>query len=245
MAKLKKTMKKIGRQIWELFKSALPAMLMYFCAGSVLMMLTMQDAEAVQWDGTKLAWSLVCGIVAVAYNGFLGYAQGGTGYEMLVSGNLKRTSANEFGDGYKMSTHKEAREYRTWKGFVIGAFMGLFTIVTGIIFGCNQAMIDGKDLTTAMGVVVIVSFLISGWSLLPFYFMNQTPGMSANYFLSCLFAIVPIVVTGVMYIAGAYGRRNKVLREQEIADRAAKAEAEKVKKINYGGLPGTKPKKRK
>ena len=34
-------------------------------------------------------------------------------------------------------------------------------------------------------------------------------------------------------------------RKQEIADRQAAAEASKEKKINYGGLPGTKPKKRK
>ena len=52
-------------------------------------------------------------------------------------------------------------------------------------------------------------------------------------------------VSGGLYIAGAYGRRNKTLRQQEIAARAAEAEQSKPKKINYGGLPGTKPKKRK
>ena len=51
-------------------------------------------------------------------------------------------------------------------------------------------------------------------------------------------------VSGGLYIAGAYGRRNKTLRQQEIAARAAEAEQSKPKKINYGGLPGTKPKKR-
>ena len=54
-----------------------------------------------------------------------------------------------------------------------------------------------------------------------------------------------IVVSGALYIAGAYARRNKRLREQLIAERAAAAQENKVKKINYGGLPGTKPKKRK
>ena len=37
----------------------------------------------------------------------------------------------------------------------------------------------------------------------------------------------------------------KFLRKQEEADRASKAVLEKPKKINYGGLPGTKPKKKK
>jgi hypothetical protein len=44
---------------------------------------------------------------------------------------------------------------------------------------------------------------------------------------------------------GAYRKRNKKIREQIIADRMAQEEAKREKKINYGGLPGTKPKKRK
>ena len=245
MTKFKKTMKKIGRQIWELVKAAFPATLMYCCAGTVLMMLTMKDTEALQWDGTKLTWTLVCGIAAMAYNGFLGFAQGGSGYEMLVSGNIKRTAVDEFGEGFKMSSLKEAKEYRDWKGFAIGGVISLFTIIVGIIFGCNQTAIDGKTLSGGMGIVVIVCFLLSGWSVLPFYFINLTPGMHVSYFVSCAFAILPILVTGILYIVGAYARRNKAIREQELADKAAKAESEKVKKINYGGLPGTKPKKRK
>ena len=74
--------------------------------------------------------------------------------------------------------------------------------------------------------------------------MNAT-GVSISYFISCLFALIPIAVSGVFYIVGAYSRRNKRLREQMIAQHAAEAEENKVKKINYGGLPGTKPKKRK
>ena len=76
--------------------------------------------------------------------------------------------------------------------------------------------------------------------------MVQDPMYQKIFLISMIvsFAIV-LILELVMYILGAYGRRNKVIREQEIADKAAKAEAEKVKKINYGGLPGTKPKKRK
>lgn len=243
MANFKKTMKKIGRHTWEFFKSSLPAALMYFCAGTILMMLTMKE-DALQWDGKKLAWTLVCGIAAAAYNAFLAYAQGGNGYEMLVSGNIKRTSVYDRGGEYKISSHKYAREYRPWKGFVIGAFIGIFTILTGIIFGCNQTAIDEKSMGKGVAVLMIVFFLLSGWSILPFYYMNGS-GIYVNYFASCLFALVPIAVTGGMYIAGAYGKRRKVIREQELADRAAAAEVQREKKINYGGLPGTKPRKRK
>jgi uncharacterized membrane protein len=92
--------------------------------------------------------------------------------------------------------------------------------------------------------MVIVFLLLSGWSIIPFYYYNLAGG-SVSYFISIAFAVLPIIVTGVMYIVGAYGKRNKTIKAQELADRAAQAAANKPKKINYGGLPGTKPKKRK
>ena len=95
-----------------------------------------------------------------------------------------------------------------------------------------------------MGILQIVCLLLSGWSLLPFYYINLGGG-SVSYYWSLFFALIPVIVTGVSYIIGAYGRRNKAIKAQELADRAAAAQENKPKKINYGGLPGTKPKKRK
>ncbi|MBQ8291640.1 MAG: hypothetical protein IJX88_03920 [Clostridia bacterium] len=240
----KSKMKQFGRQVWELFKASIPAAIMYFCAGTILMMLTMKDVETLQWDNSKLTWTIVCAVVAAAYNGLVTYAQGGNAYEMLVSGNMKRVSASEFEGGYKISSHKYAKEYRVWKGFAIGAFIGIWTVAVGIFFGANQAKIDAQSLSSGTGVGVLIGFFISGWSVLPFYYVNYGGG-AASYYLSILFALVPVIVTGVMYIVGAYAKRNKTIKAQEIADRAAAAEASKPKKINYGGLPGTKPNKKK
>ena len=163
---------------------------------------------------------------------------------MLVSGNMKRMSADALDGGFKMSSHKEAKEYRIWKGFAIGAFTAIFTLIIGILFGVFQARIDSETPGKGVAVLVLVGFLTSGWSVIPMYIMNKT-GMAISYYVSCVFALIPIVVAGGFYIAGAYARRAKRLREQLIAEQAAKAEEAKVKKINYGGLPGTKPKKRK
>ena len=152
------------------------------------------------------------------------------------------------GTGFRMSSHKEMKEYRAWKGFAIGGFTAFWTLLVGIVFGCNQSNIQAYINEEAsggfLGVFIVISFFISGWSILPFYYMNAG-GAGINYFVTCLFALIPIAVTGAMYIVGAYGRRNKTIKAQELADRAAQAEAKKEKKINYGGLPGTKPKKRK
>lgn len=239
----KQKMKQFGRQVWELFKASVPSAIMLCCASSILLMLTSKNGT-MTWNNTTLAWTIVCGVVALAYNGLVMYAQGGNAYEMLVSGNMKRISASEFDGGYKISSHKYAKEYRAWKGFAVGGFVALWTILAGIFFGCNQTSIDAQSVSKFTAIMVIIFLLLSGWSIIPFYYYNLGGG-AVSYFLSIPFAVLPIAVTGVMYIVGAYGKRNKAIKAQELADRAAQAEANKPKKINYGGLPGTKPKKKK
>ena len=166
---------------------------------------------------------------------------------MLISGNMKRMSAG-YGQEYKISSHSYVKEYRPWKGFAMGAFASGFAIIFGILFGIFQEQIDvslsGEIQDKGVGVVVLLGFFLSGWSVLPFYCANMW-GMGASYGLSLFMAIIPVAVTGATYIWGAYAKRGKITREQELADRAAKAQENKPKKINYGGLPGTKPKKKK
>ncbi|MBE7068361.1 MAG: hypothetical protein E7381_03570 [Clostridiales bacterium] len=249
MSTVKMKLRKFGRLVWESVKGGIPALLMYFCAGSVLMMITMKEEKFV-WDNSKLIWTIVCIAVAVAYNGLIAYAHGGNAYQMLVSGNMKRHSLDAYGQEFKISFHKEAKEYRAWKGFAMGVLTAVFTVIGAIIFGKNQQIIDSlytgveQSHSTGFGILVIACFLLSGWSLLPVYFMNVN-GWGVSYYFSALFGIIPILATGVIYIAGAYAKRNKTIREQERRDRESAAQEQKIKKINYGGLPGTKPKKRK
>ena len=239
MAKVKQKLKKFGRYVWEMIKAALPSTFMYFCAGTIMMMLAFKKSP-VAWTTSTKVWFVVAILAAVAYNGLICWAHGAQHYEMLVSGNIKRATADMYGSAYRISTHKEAKEYRVWKGFAIGGVTALFTLGVGLYFGIRQGRID-QQLTIGS----LVGFLLSGWSVLPFYCINKAAGMSISYFITCAFAIIPIVVSGGIYIAGAYARRAKTIRQQILADRAAEAEANKPKKINYGGLPGTKPKKRK
>lgn len=240
-----KKLKKFGRYTWELFKNSILPALMYFCAGSILMMLVFRS-EKIVWNGSKIAWAVVCILGAAAYNALACWANGGMQYEMLVSGNVKRSTYDAYGNEYKMSTHKEAKEYRVWKGFVIGAMTAIYPIVFGIIFGCKQGAIDSGTYGKGFAVFMLIGFFLSGWSILPFYCMNAV-GISVSYFLSILFALIPILVSGGTYIGGAYAKRNKAIRQQYLAEQAAKAEEARKqnKKINYGALPRTKPKKRK
>ena len=239
----KKKMKKFGRYIWELFKASLPTGLMYCCAGTILLMLTMKES-AIEWNNQALLWTIVCIVGGAGYNALMAWANGGMHYEMLVSGNVKRMSAEQFEGGYKMSSHKEAKEYRVWKGFAIGAFIAILPLFFGIFCGLNQTAINVADMNNGVAIILLMGFLLSGWSVIPFYLMNAS-GIAVSYFWSCLFALIPLAVMGGFYIAGAYAKRAKRLREQIIAQKQQEAEENRVKKINYGGLPGTKPKKRK
>lgn len=245
MANVKKKLKWFGRYVWEIFKASLPSLFMYLCAGLIMFMLMSKSNEEgtefkIVWKTSTKIWTIVCVVAAVAYNALISWAHGGSHYEQLVSGNVKRSTEDAYGNPYKMSSHKEAKEYRVWKGFVFGAITAALSIAAGIVFGCNQAKIDADGLNAP----TMVFTLLSGWSVLPFFAMN-TAGTSISYFVTIAFAAIPVVVSGVFYIIGAYARRNKTIRQQQIADKASKEAANKEKKINYGGLPGTKPKKRK
>lgn len=259
MMKVKEFLKELGAHIWETIKSSILLLLFYGMLSSIAFMGMMNTdwtgdvAEGL--NGSRTAWVVVIVLLLAGYNALLAYGMGGKGYEMLVSGNMKRISAQQLGSSYKISSHKEVQEYRAWKGFAFGGVVAFFVLLFGILMGANA---DGVNelmrslanpeagLTTNKGAaaVALVSMLLSGWSVLPFVFMNIA-GATVSYYWSCLFALIPIAVSGALYIMGAYGKRAKSIKAQEEADRAAATEAAKPKKINYGGLPGTKPKKRK
>ena len=243
MATVKKKIKAFFKYVWTLFKASVPSGMMYCCAGLVLMMLSMRGST-LEWNAKAITWTVVCNVVVIGYNFLMAWASGTMHYEMLVSGNVKRMSMNEYGEGLKMSSHKEMEEYRVWKGFAIGGFMALMPLVFGILLGVNQGNIHTENAGSGMAWLTLLSFVFSGWASIPFYIMNSC-GIYVSYFWVCPFALVPIAITGAGYIAGAYAKRNKNMREQLIAQRAAEAEANRPKKINYGGLPGTKPKKKK
>jgi hypothetical protein len=259
MAKLKEIMKIIWANVWHVVKGSFLSLVFYGIASGVCFMALLNE----EWTGpmteglnaTRLMWLIIAAVLAAAYNGMVSYANGGRGYEMLVSGNMKRMSAERLGSQIKISVHKEVEEYRDWKGFVCGAVIAVFTVLFGILMeanaeAVNEALVlmtkpveEGVKPSQSAAILMLVCLLLSGWSLLPFAFANMA-GASVSYMYSCLFGLIPILVSGVLYIVGAYAKRAKAIKAQLAADAASKAQAEKPKKINYGGLPGTKPNKK-
>ena len=245
MNTFKKLWKRFWEYVWECYKGSFLSSVTYVLASLILMMLTMKE-DAVY--STQVTWCVVVIVCALAYNGLVLWNYGSMNFEMLVSGNMKRMSAASLGSEYKISSHSFVKEYRPWKGFAMGAFMAVSSIVFGILFGVFQTEINAifsqELLSQSHAIIALIGIFLTGWTLLPFYCMNMA-GIVVSYYLSLLLALLPVIVSGALYIVGAYAKRNKTIRAQELADRAAQAEANKPKKINYGGLPGTKPRKRK
>ena len=240
------------KNVWQTFKSSLVVLLMFVGVSSLVFMSTFKGTLTDGLTGTRAAWVFGGIAVGLAYQALMMFATGGQGYEMLVSGNMKRRSAQAMGGSMKISSHQVEQEFRYWKGFVSPWFIVLLVAVVGIVFGANQAEIDRilastndkESMTFGLGIAVLILLMLAGWSVLPFLYINLG-GVYVSYYWSILLGILPIVIGGVFYIVGAYAARNKAVRKQEEADRASKAVLEKPKKINYGGLPGTKPKKKK
>ena len=261
MSKAKENWKKFWENVWETIKSSLILVIFFGMLSGISFIGTINEewcgSMSEGFNGARIAFVVIVVVLLAAYAGFMGYAFGGKGYEMLVSGNMKRLSAEQLGSQMKISSHKEVQEYREWKGFAIGGVVAFFTLLFGILVGANGDGVNAafKLLTTSsenatpfenkgVAILMLISMLCCGWSLLPFAYMNLS-GIAVSYFWSCLFALIPVVVVGVFYIVGAYANRAKTVKAQQDADRAAEAEANKPRKVNYGGLPGTKPKKKK
>lgn len=248
MGNFKNTMQKFWQYAWDCIKGSALTFFMMLPANFFLLGFAFKEGMV---HSERMTWCIVAIVVLLAYNAVVVWMYGGTNFEMLVSGNMKRMSAMEYGHEYRISAHKYAKEYRVWKGFAMGACISIFGIVFGILFGANAEAINssflgGEELTLSKDTawLVLLGMLFSGWTIAPFYALNMA-GWTVSYYLSLLIAILPTVVSGAFYILGAYAKRRKALRAQELADKAAQAEQNKPKKINYGGLPGTKPRKRK
>ncbi|MBQ5926564.1 MAG: hypothetical protein IIX01_01415 [Clostridia bacterium] len=238
MSALKKCWKIFWAHTWEFIKLSFNPALMYLVASTVTMIILTKMGEEIEM-GKLVSWGVVLGFIATAYNGLLMYAVGGSQFEMLLSGNMKRQSSGTL----RMSSHKIVKEYRPWKGFVAGVFSVWALIAGSIVFGVNVEHFSEEYFSKGLGVAILIFDLLAGWVLLPYQMYNKL-GIAKNPFFGLLIALIPIAVSGGCYIWGAYAKRNKILRQQEIAARQAMESESKPKKINYGGLPGTKPKKR-
>ena len=124
MSKAKENWKKFWVNVWEIIKESFVLVTFFGILSGIAFIGTLNEEwcgpMSEGFNGKRIAFVVVVIVMLAAYAGAMAYAFGGKGYEMLVSGNMKRMSAEQLGTQMKISSHKEVMEYREWKGFAIG-----------------------------------------------------------------------------------------------------------------------------
>lgn len=178
----------------------------------LIMSLIMLCCQLIPQPPLKYILSVLCLIGGMAYNAHLAYHYGENHYGAYVAGCLHRQNAlfgiESGGD------HRVEREYRVWKGFLIGFYIGLPVILLGVIAGSVPALGTTGELILDM---------FAGWAIIPFQWIRDSLAGGWVLYLAAFMSVIPVTVTGIFYIVGAM--REKTKREE------ADARAERVKEI--------------
>ncbi|MGN1077710.1 MAG: hypothetical protein ACI4ST_04280, partial [Candidatus Gallimonas sp.] len=113
--------------------------------------------------------------------------------------------------------HRVEREYRWWKGFYIGFLIGIPVIILGLLAG----KFYGQTVGSAAGIFLI---MFAGWAIIPLSWLH------VSFYWSLLMIFIPVIVSGVFYIIGAYREKQKkemqAKRAEAVAAAAVAAKAE-------------------
>lgn len=173
-------------------------------------------------DENQNVIEIVIGVVCIAggafFNGHLCYQYGKLHYDNYLTGCIHRR--NERLGIPSGGDHRPELEYRPWKGVYIGVLIGLPVILLGILAGFFY------------DVASLFFILFAGWAIIPLNWIapgEGGTGFTCSPFWSILFALLPILVSAVMYNVGAMVEKRK--KEDE---------AEKIEFVANAGKKGKK-----
>lgn len=193
----------------ECLRRAVTPFIMY-----IMMSLIMLACQAFGNAVLRVVLGVFCILCGMFFNGHLLYHCGITHYDAYLTGNLHRTNAlfgiRSGGD------HRTEREYRPYKGFLIGLYVGLPVVILGIVAGFST------------GGEIALDF-VAGWAIIPLQWMRTIGGIeNISAFWSIAFVAIPVAVSGIFYIVGAQIERRRKELERERAEAVRKL-AEKKK----------------
>ena len=160
---------------------------------------------------------VLCILGGAFFNGHLCFNYGKLHYGAYVAGCLHRRNA-VFGI-QSGGDHRPEREYRAWKGFYIGFLVGIPALILAILAGFFPP--DGS-----IGTVAYIAYaMFAGYAIIPITWGGAVEGQGTNIspFWSILFLLLPILVSGVMYIVGAHVEEKSRAREAERLEQVASA----------------------
>lgn len=178
------------------------------------MILLATQAIGIVW--LRIFLGTLCILIGAAFNAHLAYSTGVIHYDAYLTGNIHRRN-REMGIE-SGGDHRPEREYALWKGFYIGFLIGV-----PVILFAGLACIPGA-VVNSFGKFFLVMF--AGFALVPVSWMTGgfENAPAGAYAYSMLFVLLPVIVTGVFYIVGAYveKRRKKVIEARNEAIENAK-----------------------
>lgn len=157
-----------------------------------LLLLSVQAIVPDENSVIEIVIGVVCILGGAFFNAHLLYHTGILHYDNYITGTIHRRNARlgipSGGD------HRPEREFRPWKGFYIGFLIGVPVIFFGVL---------------AHFFYEVASFfftLFAGWAIIPITWFGtlESGGLKADPLWSLLFVLLPILVSGIAYLVGAY-----------------------------------------
>lgn len=195
----------------ECWRRMVTPYLMYFFMSLLLLACQAIDADAD--TPLEIALGVLCIVGGAFYNGHLCYHYGVMHYDAYCAGVLHRK--NEAAGIPSGGDHHVEREYRPWKGFYIGFLIGVPVLICTVIAAATGSHAFG-------GYAYYAYAMFAGWAIIPIRWIANA-GYTVSIWFSLLFILLPVVVSGVMYIVGA--KVNAVRREKQAEHDRMVAEA--------------------
>lgn len=178
---------------------------MYFFVGGIML------AALGLTSDTVLRWIIMVALLALGifYNFGLMSGVGELHYKSYCAGAVRRMNNFSLEAG---KDYKPYQEYRLYKGFLAGAYIGIPVAILIVIAAANigqdaedAALFYGLSGSTAAAVLLLI---LSGWAIIPIMLLRvAVPTLSLFWALP--FAIIPIVVSGIAYYVGAMKEKKK------------------------------------
>lgn len=200
---------------WKILKECLRRMVTP-CLMYLFMSLLLLSVQTIFPEENQNIIEIILGCICIAggifFNGHLCYHYGKIHYDNYLTGCIHRR--NERLGIPSGGDHRPELEYRPWKGIVIGVFVALPVLIFGTLSGFYY------------DVAGLFFILFAGWAIIPLSWIapgEGGQGIGISPFWSLLFAIIPIVVSAVMYNVGAMVEKRKKEEEAERAEFIQKA----------------------
>lgn len=205
----------------ECLRRAVSPFLMYMFMNMISL-----AGQAIDAMAAKIVIGIVCVAGGMFFNAHLLYNTGKLHYGAYVAGVLHRRNA---AFGVKSGgDHRVEREYRVWKGFLIGFYIGIPVLIMGILLGSLQR----PETIVSWAYVSYALMMFAGWAILPLTWFGTGANntfLAVSGYWSLLFLLIPILVSGIAYIVGAMKDkrdRDEAAARDKAVENAGRAMAE-------------------